>query len=186
LIDLIKYIDQGNDEIDHMATPAAAAAGPTPPSSTSSSNAAAAAAALARFGLVGRRALVTGATKGIGRAIVDELCALGAEVVLCARSSDDLTAAVNELKAAGHRVHGMVADVSDAEQCGWLVNAASDAFGGRLDILGAWGWLGARLSVRGATGMHALCLANPLAIKTTTRNPKTPQSTTWAPTSASP
>jgi NAD(P)-dependent dehydrogenase (short-subunit alcohol dehydrogenase family) len=36
--------------------------------------------ALSRYGLVGKKCLVTGATKGIGRAIVEEYCALGAEV----------------------------------------------------------------------------------------------------------
>jgi tropinone reductase I len=58
-----------------------------------------------------RNALVTGGTRGIGRAIVSELVGLGAHVLLVARSQADVDAAVREL---GDRVTGMAADVTSA------------------------------------------------------------------------
>ncbi|HEU4726461.1 MAG TPA: SDR family oxidoreductase [Kofleriaceae bacterium] len=58
-----------------------------------------------------RNALVTGGTRGIGRAIVSELVALGARVALVARSQADVDAAVREL---GERVTGVAADVTSA------------------------------------------------------------------------
>ncbi|KAI8474096.1 MAG: hypothetical protein J3K34DRAFT_453520 [Monoraphidium minutum] len=92
-------------------------------------------AALARFGLVGKRALVTGGTKGIGRAIAEELCSLGAEVFICSRNGGELEAAVAELRGRGFRAQGAAADVSDRTQCEALVAKVSEAFGGVLDIL---------------------------------------------------
>ena len=61
--------------------------------------------------LRGRNALVTGATRGIGRAIVAELLELGATVTLVARSQADVEAAVREL---GDRVSGVAGDVTSA------------------------------------------------------------------------
>jgi NAD(P)-dependent dehydrogenase (short-subunit alcohol dehydrogenase family) len=58
-----------------------------------------------------RNALVTGGTRGIGRAIVTELARLGAQVLLVARSQADVDAAVREL---GDRVTGVAADVTSA------------------------------------------------------------------------
>ncbi|GLC40630.1 hypothetical protein PLESTB_000038400 [Pleodorina starrii] len=91
--------------------------------------------ALARFGLTGRTALVTGATRGIGRAIVDELGKLGTKVYVCARSAEDLEARLAEWRAAGIDVRGCVCDVSDREQRRQLVERVSEEFGGKLNIL---------------------------------------------------
>ena len=62
------------------------------------------------LGLAGKKALVTGATKGIGRAIVELLLAEGASVALCARNAEEVDKAVAELSAGGGTVFGATAD----------------------------------------------------------------------------
>jgi len=84
------------------------------------------------LGLAGKKALVTGATKGIGRAIAETLLAEGASVAICARTADDVEAAVSELSKSG-TVVGSVADAGDAEALkGWVASSA-EALGG-VDI----------------------------------------------------
>jgi nucleoside-diphosphate-sugar epimerase len=61
----------------------------------------AAAVGTARFNLQGRRALITGGTRGIGLAIAEQLCAAGASVYLCARGADDVASAVAQLRERG-------------------------------------------------------------------------------------
>ncbi len=73
------------------------------------------------LGLRGRKAIVTGATKGIGRAIVELLAAEGCDVGLCARTEDEVVAAVREIKAKGTTVFGEAVNVRDGEAYkGWL------------------------------------------------------------------
>ncbi len=68
-----------------------------------------------RWSLSGRRALVTGATKGIGAASADELAALGAQVTLVARNADEVAARVQEMQTQGYTVFGVAADLSTSE-----------------------------------------------------------------------
>lgn len=75
------------------------------------------------FRLDGRRALVTGASKGIGRAGAVALATAGAEVVLAARSLDALEATVAALAAAGHRARAVRLDVTDRAAVRALVAA---------------------------------------------------------------
>jgi len=75
--------------------------------------------------LDGRRALVTGGTKGIGRAVVDELVALGADVLFCARDAAEVARVAAESGA-----RGLVADVTTAADRARLVGAS-----GTLDVL---------------------------------------------------
>ncbi|RJL22640.1 SDR family NAD(P)-dependent oxidoreductase [Paracoccus siganidrum] len=68
----------------------------------------------ARFGLGGRRALVTGAGRGIGRGVAEALASAGASVTLCARSAADLDEVAAGIAAAGGTAETLVLDVTDA------------------------------------------------------------------------
>ena len=86
------------------------------------------------LGLKGRRAIVTGGSKGIGRACAELLVAEGAHVSICARTAADVEGAVKALEAGGTTVHGAAVDVSDkAALEGWVAEAAA-ALGG-IDIV---------------------------------------------------
>jgi 3-oxoacyl-[acyl-carrier protein] reductase len=84
------------------------------------------------LGLKGKRALVTGATKGLGRAIAETLLAEGASVAICARTQADVEAAVAQLSAHG-TVFGQAIDAGDATSLRGWVAASAEQLGG-IDI----------------------------------------------------
>ena len=85
--------------------------------------------------LAGKTCLVTGATKGIGRAIAEALAGAGADVVISARTSSDVEQVAKDLDYAFlGRVVGITADVSRPEDCSRLVQETADAFG-HIDVL---------------------------------------------------
>jgi 3-oxoacyl-[acyl-carrier protein] reductase len=86
------------------------------------------------LGLDGLRALVTGGTRGIGRAIVEVLAAEGAVVGFCARTDRDVTDTAGTLTRRGSKVSGQVLDVADQEGMQrWVVSSAAEL--GGLDIV---------------------------------------------------
>jgi 3-oxoacyl-[acyl-carrier protein] reductase len=83
--------------------------------------------------LDGTRVLVTGGTRGIGRAIVQAFLEEGATVGFCARSADEVTATQDALKDAGN-VTGSAVDVGDGDALAAWVEKCAQAFGG-LDVV---------------------------------------------------
>ena len=86
------------------------------------------------LGLRGRRAIVTGGSKGLGQAIAAELLAEGAAVAICSRNQAELDETAAELGASGGSVTALPCDVTDPGQVESFIAAAAAALGG-TDIL---------------------------------------------------
>ena len=86
------------------------------------------------LGLVGRRAIVTGGSKGLGKAIAAELLAEGAAVCICSRDAAELEATAAVLAKEGGQVGAMACDVTDPDQVSAFVADAAGQLGG-IDIL---------------------------------------------------
>lgn len=87
------------------------------------------------LGLKGRVAIVCASSKGLGRAIAEELAAEGASVVMCARGESDLKSAAQEIRnKTGSPVLDVVADVSEPADREKLIAAANQKFG-KIDVL---------------------------------------------------
>ena len=85
--------------------------------------------------LKNRTAFVTGASRGIGRAIALELARNGADVAICYSSNDAAAEAVcQEIRNLGRQAEAYRCDVSNFQQCGDVVKTAAAHFG-QLDIL---------------------------------------------------
>ncbi|CAJ1800600.1 unnamed protein product [Sphenostylis stenocarpa] len=88
-----------------------------------------------RWSLHGMTALVTGGTRGIGHAIVEELAEFGASIHVCSRNQDDIDKCLQEWKNKGFNVTGSVCDVFHRDQRQTLMETVSSIFHGKLNIL---------------------------------------------------
>jgi 7-alpha-hydroxysteroid dehydrogenase len=89
---------------------------------------------LDRFRVTGQAAVVTGAGRGIGAAAAIALAQAGADVLIAARTEDQLAKVALEIEAAGRRAVVVAADLADLDAAAGLAATAAEAFG-RLDIV---------------------------------------------------
>ena len=88
-----------------------------------------------RWSLHGMTALVTGGTRGIGHAVVEELAGLGAAVYTCSRKEAELAECLKKWEELGFRVSGSVCDLSVSDQREKLMMMVAKTFDGKLNIL---------------------------------------------------
>jgi 3-oxoacyl-[acyl-carrier protein] reductase len=86
------------------------------------------------LGIAGKKAIVTGASKGLGRAIAEELVQEGVDVAICSRSQEEITTAAKELREAGRTVYDQAVDVTDPAQVEDFVARSAGTLGG-IDFL---------------------------------------------------
>ena len=85
------------------------------------------------LGLAGKNAVITGSTRGIGRAIANLLAAEGTNLAICSRNQEEVDSAVAELSAKGVKVTGAVVDVADkASYQAWIASVGEEL--GGIDI----------------------------------------------------
>jgi short-subunit dehydrogenase len=84
--------------------------------------------------LSGRRIILTGASEGIGRALALALVSCGARVVLAARDAERLETLALECRGRGGQALAIATDVTNAQDCEWLVAETLKAFGG-IDVV---------------------------------------------------
>jgi 3-oxoacyl-[acyl-carrier protein] reductase len=86
------------------------------------------------LGLKGRKAIVTGGTRGIGRAIAQRLASEGCDVAICARNPEQVSETVEALKSKGVNASGASVDIADKVALDAWIAGAADELGG-LDVL---------------------------------------------------
>jgi NAD(P)-dependent dehydrogenase (short-subunit alcohol dehydrogenase family) len=86
------------------------------------------------LGLSGKKAIVTGGSRGIGRAIAGVLADEGAELAICARGAEGVEAAAKELEGSGAKVIAKAVDCADGDALKTFVTESAEQMGG-LDIL---------------------------------------------------
>ena len=89
---------------------------------------------ISRFGLEGKTAIVTGASKGIGKACALGLAEAGADVVLASRNIDEIEKTAAEIRAKGQKAIPIKVDVLKEEEIEEMVKKTVDCFG-KVDIL---------------------------------------------------
>ena len=84
--------------------------------------------------LSGKVALITGGSRGIGRAIAGAYAGAGAKVFICGRDDKNLRAALDEIRGAGGEIDGLAGDVGNPDDVQRIVSAAAQRYGA-IDVL---------------------------------------------------
>jgi NAD(P)-dependent dehydrogenase (short-subunit alcohol dehydrogenase family) len=84
--------------------------------------------------LAGKVALITGGSRGIGKAVAAAYAREGARVFICARGEGDLARTVNEIRDGGGEIAGLAGDIGNPEEVRRIVGAAVKRYG-RIDVL---------------------------------------------------
>lgn len=87
-----------------------------------------------QLGLVGRKAIITGGSKGLGFAIAEELVAEGVDVAICSRHEDEVMAARDRLQSPGRIIYAQRADVTEPADIDGFIARSTNALGA-VDIL---------------------------------------------------
>lgn len=82
------------------------------------------------LGLKGKRAVITGGSKGIGRAIAETFAAEGADIAICARNRQEIDTTVASLRSHGVKANGEVLDVADATALQQWIESSAKELGG--------------------------------------------------------
>jgi NAD(P)-dependent dehydrogenase (short-subunit alcohol dehydrogenase family) len=101
-----------------------------------------------RHDLAGQVVFVTGASRGLGRALAGAFAEAGARLVLCARGEPDLRGVAEGLEAGGNDVEWGAVDVSDEESVAALVARATERFGPITALVNNASVLGSRIPLR--------------------------------------
>tara|TARA_Y100000590_G_scaffold45050_1_gene47816 strand:+ start:17329 stop:18087 length:759 start_codon:yes stop_codon:yes gene_type:complete len=85
------------------------------------------------LGLKGKKAIVTGGSRGIGKCVAETLAAEGVDIAICARNEEEVKTAVDSLSSNGNKVTGGVADVGEGDSYkAWIASAVEEL--GGLDL----------------------------------------------------
>ena len=79
--------------------------------------------------LSGKTALITGGSRGIGRAIAEAYARQGARVFICGRDENKLRAAIDEIRRSGGEIDGLAGDVGNQEDVERIAGAAVERYG---------------------------------------------------------
>ena len=86
------------------------------------------------WNLKNKKVVITGGTKGIGKATVLEFLSLGAEVIFTARNKEEVNAFEKKLQKDGHKAFGIISDVSEKKGIEAIYSAVEKHWGA-LDVL---------------------------------------------------